>query len=445
MANYLFLRGNRNKRFFIDIAQELIERGHECYQIKFELGELLYSNSKSKITTVFAPFHVSNEQYNIPDEALLNLPIYNITYKKKILNKDTSTKELAMYKRYMYFIDRFIEEKNIDVICLFNGYHWIDQVTRIIADKRGIDTQIFEDGLFRPYTITCDPKGINAQASVPRLPSFYDSVQIDKERLEHFLFKPEKKNMYNRVQENILLVALIKFISMLGEYFRIAPKLYAHISFTQAVKYFLFKKKFKYQKHDEVELPEEYIFLPFQVARDTQIFYNSPTIKTMEQLLEIVKTGVDELNKNENRNVKIIVKEHPEDISRNNYRNLKKRYEQNNDVIFIQKYNINKLISNSLAIITVNSTVGIEALAKYKRVITLGDALYNIGGIATHCDNPERLGEVISQSLKAKLNIDRIEKFLYYLRFTYQIEGTINTPNLQTAKNVADRIQVGKK
>ncbi|WP_181833173.1 hypothetical protein [Bacillus taeanensis] len=438
MTNYLFLRGNRNKHFFIDAAEELIKRGHQCHQIKFELGELLFN---SAIKTTFAPFHVSKKQYSITDEDLLDLPIYNITYKKKILKKTVAKKELTMYKRYMYYIDHYIQENKIDVVCLFNGYHWIDQVTKVIADKRGLTTVYFEDGLFRPYTITCDAKGINANASVPQNLEFYDSLSVNKKRLKDYLFKPENKALLKRTKEDLVRIAFVKGLSMFGSFLHIAPKLYVHITFWQAVKYFTFKKTFKYRKSNELNLEEEYIFLPFQVSRDTQIFYNSPHIQTMEQLLETVLAAVKHLNETENRNIRIIVKEHPEDMARNNYKQLKKAYQNSKDVVFIQKYNIHTLIEKALAVITVNSTVGIEALSKHKKVITLGNAFYNINGIVTHCKHPEKLGETLVSALKEKINKKRIDQFLYYLRFEYQIEGTINSPSRVTAKNVADRLE----
>ncbi len=437
MANYLFLRGNRNKRFFIDIANELIHRGHHCYQMKFELGELLF---KSGIKTLYAPFHVTNKQYPISDDELLSLPIYNITYKRNILKKRTANKELVMYKRYMYVIDQYIRNNSIDVICLFNGYHWIDQVTKYIATKYGLQIRYFEDGLFRPYTITYDSKGINANASVPKDPAYYDGIQVNDERLKTYLFHPENAEMKHRTKESLLKVALIKLISMLGAVFGLNPRLYDHINFWEASKYFITKKLFSSREEDLIDWPKEYVFVPFQVSRDSQIFYNSPNIKTMETLLRVTEQAVKSINEKENRNIKVIIKEHPEDMSRNNYHELKQAYKQDDTVIFVKKFNVHKLIKRAIAVITINSTVGIEALAHHKRVITLGDSLYNIEGVTSTCTQLDRLDDVLLQSLQKPVNTSRIDKFLYYLRFHYQIEGTINFPSKVTAENVVDRM-----
>ncbi|MFC5775833.1 hypothetical protein [Ectobacillus antri] len=436
MGKYLFLRGNRNKRFFLNIANQLEKAGHTCFQIKFELGELLFKNT---IETAFAPFHVSRKAYPISDETLLSMPIYNITYRQTIMKKQVSPKELLMYKRYMYFIDQFIEKHDIDRICLFNGFHWIDQVTKYIAEQRGIQLYYFEDGLFRPYTVTCDSAGINAQASIPRNASFYDDLQIDKERLKKFLFHPENPVFLNNHKESLGKTAAVKAISMLGSVVGLHPSFYVHITWKLAIKYFLHKQLFKYRKSNAITIPEEYIFLPFQVARDSQIFYNSPYIKNMEELLDVVYDAITIFNQKHNRHLCIVVKEHPEDLTRNDYRELKMKYASKKEVIFVQKYDVKKLISKAEAVVTINSTVGIEALAQYKRVITLGDAMYNIEGVATHTP-PHMLLSTLEHVLTLKVNKQRIQKFLYYLRFHYQVEGTINSIEDDTAKNVVHRL-----
>jgi len=438
MTNYLFLRANRNKRLFIDIAEELNKLGHRSYIMKFELGDLLF---KSKgVKTIFAPFNVNNREYPITDEALLGMQIYNVTYSESILKKKVSTKELSIYKRYMYFIDRYIDQNKIDAICLFNGYHWIDQISRYLAEKKGVKVVYFEEGLFRPYTITCDPKGINATSSVSKDPNLYDAINIDKERLKKFLYKPEDPIFLNNKKESLFKVGTVKTLSMFGSFVRLHPKYFLHITLWQGIKYFLFKILYSRRKNDSIVLPEEYVFVPFQVSRDTQIFYNSPRIKKMEEFLDFVYKAVRRFNKENDRKLKVVVKEHPEDMSRNNYKDLKDKYKNIQEVIFVGKYDVKKLIKSSLVVITINSTVGIEALARNKKVITLGESLYNIEGIVYRCSNPTRLHEVLKVGLSNPLNYERIQKFIYYLRFHYQVEGMLNVPNQKTGKNIAKRI-----
>ncbi|TYS52493.1 hypothetical protein FZC83_16820 [Rossellomorea marisflavi] len=433
MTNYLFLRGNRNKTFFMNIAASLEERGHSCHLLKFELGELLFKNG---VPSTFVPFHVNKEEYPISDDELMKLSIYNITYRERILHTKVPTKELKMYKRYMHYIDKFIDKHDVQVVCLFNGYHWIDQVTKVIAHKRGLDVIYFEDGLFRPYTITCDPKGINEMSSIPRSASFYDAIELDEKRLKKHLFTPESDHLHEK-NESLLVVAFVKLLSMIGSSLHIHPNYYVHITFWQGLKYFFKKRTFSRQIEDEVELPEEYVFLPFQVSRDTQILYHSPHIKDMRDLLDHTFNAVKAINVAEGKNLHIVVKEHPEDMSRVNYDDLKERYKNEEEVLFVEKFDIHTLIEKTEAVVTINSTVGIEALAKTKRVVTLGDAFYNIEGVVHHARTPGELPETLNKSLHTKVNRGRIRKFIYYLRFHYQIEGSLQSKHKRTADKIA--------
>ncbi|WP_010197320.1 hypothetical protein [Bacillus sp. m3-13] len=49
--------------------------------------------------------------------------------------------------------------------------------------------------MFRPYTITCDEKGINANASISKDGEFFDKIKIDSNKLTEYLFKPQDEEI----------------------------------------------------------------------------------------------------------------------------------------------------------------------------------------------------------------------------------------------------------
>ena len=91
--------------------------------------------------------------------------------------------------------------------------------------------------------------------------------------------------------------------------------------------------------------------------------------------------------------------------------------------------------------ITINSTVGIESLLYYKPVITLGNAFYNIDGIVYHADNFENLDILIEKALNAPVKQDLINKFLYYLKFHYQVDGNLDHPDKKNILPAITRIK----
>ncbi|WP_243557333.1 hypothetical protein [Priestia megaterium] len=174
---------------------------------------------------------------------------------------------------------------------------------------------------------------------------------------------------------------------------------------------------------NNVNLPNNYIFIPFQVHDDSQIILNSPCIQDMEKLVNVVSEQLNIHNSKNNTDLYAVFKEHPADIGRVDYKKLYQKYKNNEKMIFLTDGDTDTILDKSKAIITVNSTVGIEGLQKYKPVIVLGNAYYDIDQITYSCKNFDQLNEIIHQALKGKLNRRLITQFLYYLRFTYQLEG----------------------
>ena len=98
----------------------------------------------------------------------------------------------------------------------------------------------------------------------------------------------------------------------------------------------------------------------------------------------------------ENLKIHIIFKEHPS--SKKDYPNLHKIASHLEYVDFANGYPTQELIEKSEAVITINSSVGVESLLFNKKVITLGNAFYNIEGIVKNAKDKEELIEILKKS-----------------------------------------------
>lgn len=112
--------------------------------------------------------------------------------------------------------------------------------------------------------------------------------------------------------------------------------------------------------------PKEYIFLPLQVSSDTQIKLHSEynNIKAINLAHSESKAS----------NVELVVKIHPAENDPSEIYRIRK--EQEKLGFHISDENTVELIKNAQSIITINSTVGMEALLYRKPVKTLGRCLY---------------------------------------------------------------------
>lgn len=171
------------------------------------------------------------------------------------------------------------------------------------------------------------------------------------------------------------------------------------------------------------------VYVPFQVDYDTQIISHSPWIKSMEDLFSVIYDI-----SNRNSNLSFVVKEHPK--SSRQYNTYHKISES---ISFCNDKASDALIEESDIVITVNSTVGLEALFSGKKVITLGKAFYNIDGLAINVSGSDELEKVI---LNKEIQPDSklVSSFRRYLKAEYYLKGNWRNPDDEHAKKFYEKL-----
>jgi capsule polysaccharide modification protein KpsS len=417
---------------FNDIGVELRKHNIKSYAITFNLGDkYLYKD----INTI----DVNEKIKNIKEinqnklKKILDIDNYYTKKKEKILNENLTKREKIYFYKYVIFLEEIIKRKNIKFILMQNDTRWQHSLAIYVANKLGIDYYVFELGLFRPNTITIDSQGVNYNNSVPRDKEFYKNITI------------EKKFDYSQIESNISEFKRNIIIAKYMIYYRIGEILGNNSLENKTVRLKDYFSRFynAYIKKNEennkkMKLPENYIFAPFQVVNDSQTLVHSDFDNMME-FAKIIIEGVKKYNKKNNNNLSIIFKEHPMDVGKISYEEFYKKYEKDESIIFLKRGDTKKIIKNSKLVITINSTVGIEALEMHKKVICLGRAFYTIDNIAKK-SNQNTLANDIEQFINKELNIDLIDNFLNYLKYEYQVEGNEYYYNKDQIKKITEMI-----
>ena len=282
---------------------------------------------------------------------------YNFPMPKFLLKAFYKLNAIFCFMRYFTIIPKY------NKILVWNGFMFRQAIALEIAKLYNIKPIYFETG-FLPNRFVIDKKGVNFYNSVPRNIKFYKNYKNDK---------PLPKELIPRAPRNA--------------------------------------KKFSNLKKEP--LPKEFIFIPFQVDYDTQILLFSPWIKNMEELFFTLKEISEKLN------INIVFKEHPS--SKKEYPHLHKIAKNSKYIQFANAYPTQELIQKAKAIITINSSVGIESLLFYKKVITLGEAFYNIENIVKHCKNKPELFDTLQKLDNYEIDKNLITNFLKYLYWDYLI------------------------
>ncbi len=276
-----------------------------------------------------------------------------------------------------------------ETVVIWNGMKQPNRTPYIVAQAAGKETMLFENGLL-PNTTVLDSKGVNAVNSLPRDPNFYLNWQGKVEDADKTL---------------------------------VARKAHKNRKVSKA----------------EITLPERYIFVPFQVPNDTQIVCHSPWVPDMESFYQSIENALTFLQQQADwKQVKFVIKEHPSWP-----RSFVDLHNKNSDIIFANENNTQALIENSLAVITINSTVGIESLLLNKNVITLGNAFFNIDGLVYHCADQLQLNNTLLTIEQHSVNQELVNKFLNYMKVEYLLPQSWNnlTNEIEHFEAVAQRLE----
>jgi len=281
----------------------------------------------------------------------------SLTIPKQILYVYFALELFEKYLRYMLTLD-----PKKDYYIFWNGKKPRHLIAIQIVKLWGIEVRYMENGLL-PNRLVFDAKGVNFENSVPRERVFFENYKA----------------------RGLLPQTLI-------------PRVAYH------------SDKFK---DERITIPKEFIFVPFQVDYDSQILLYSPWIEDMRAFFNLIELLAKESD------MHFIIKEHPS--SRKDYDDLHKKSEAIENVSFVNGYSTQELIEKSSAVLTINSTVGIESLLLKKRVIVLGDACYAIEGISKRVSNFQALLEILENLENWKVEDSLRENFLNYLYFDYLI------------------------
>lgn len=281
--------------------------------------------------------------------------------------------------QYAYILDQLKTDTN-RVAIVFNGYLAPNALLQLAAEKLNMRILFVENG-FYPKTMQCDISGINALSTLPRDSRFYD--QLD----EQLVGNTWPKSFETR------------------------------------------KSKLKPSNAKQNKLPETYTFVPFQVPSDMQVLALSPWIGDMVHLYnEIAKLAVRYPNEN------FVIKEHPSfPLS------IIESVEQHPNIHFCNHAETKQLIEASKAVITINSTVGLEALTLGKKVITLGDAHYAIDDVVLEANCSETLAMQFQALENWQPNIERRDNFVRFVYGQFLLPTSIKEPAANLANMLADR------
>ncbi|MCP5334794.1 MAG: hypothetical protein H7A08_03765 [Oceanospirillaceae bacterium] len=189
-------------------------------------------------------------------------------------------------------------------------------------------------------------------------------------------------------------------------------------------------------------LPDEYYFVPLQVNTDSQVTLFSPWIANMRDLLgRLEQLNATLQNKMGKTSPVFVIKRHP--AAEDKHLDILQKWAGHTHLIFADDCATPALIQHAKAVITINSTVGIESIIAAKAVIVLGQAFYNIPALTLSANNATELENAVMQIEQGwQPDADLRNRFLVHLEQVYQVQGDWRAnDNSQHVQHMVQRLE----
>lgn len=279
------------------------------------------------------------------------------------------------------YLDIFLRTHGIDCILVFGDCRPIHAAAGRVAQERGVQYWVFEEGYIRPNFITLEQHGVNALSSLPTSRDVYDAWPHTS--------LPEEVS----VPASFGLAALYAMV-----YFTAATLAWPwfwryqhHRSLSMLdglcwVRSYWRKKHFQTVEANVLDglKPNEgqkFFLAVLQVASDAQVIVHSP----FQSVAEFIVDTVESFAQHAPADVVLLIKHHPMDRGYSDYSqligSLSKAFGLDNRVRYIHDQHLPTLLAHAEGVVTINSTVGLSALFHGTPVITRGDSIYSLPGL----------------------------------------------------------------
>lgn len=418
-------------RFFLDIEKHLKDKSNASVNLK------IYSIHFSGFLYTFFRLKFSSW---IPVKAWVKAKRKKRFYKKCIKASDTykgiaykdciefhtainsSISKTDLQFQALAYIDIFSElfkKEQPKYLLTLGDSRLCVEIAIALAKKDKIKVYYIEKGPFN--TTFFDDKGVNANLSIRR--NYNSEIASNKSlKLDKHIITNSKKYARSPIYRGLDLV-----ISKLFEKTKLYPP---DLKFTDAISLKLQKTKTNLSLKN-TKLTKPVYLLILQIPFDVNMIKHSPFFNSHTEIVKHVYACLPE-------NAALVIREHPLYISK--YENVMYHFIRENNILIDNSTPLNNALESAKVVVVNNSTVGIEAILKYKTVVVLGNAFYDNKYVCLKLNRIDELKNTLENALINKVNKNEIDRFKTVLFNTVLVEGDVIDKDLTSSKHIANHL-----
>lgn len=354
------------------------------------------------------------------------ISLENLVFPYCQLNKSLSKRQLLLQAvSYIDLVEKELVSNRPDLILLIGDSRMLIEITKKLAREHGVKTYYIEQGPFG--TTVFDRKGVNANASIRDFQFENKETGSDWGTIELFMNRnfPRKyiRSPFYRGMD-YLLGYILENTKFYPPDLKIPELFFKKYDLCEDDRFKKFPKR-AYQQGKPIFL------LICQVPFDVNLSHHSPFFKSHSELLERVFESLPPKSM-------LVVREHP--LYRGKYEDRFYELLLTEQIFVDCGQNLHASLEYANVVIVNNSTVGLEAIAKHKPVVVLGNSYYDLPPLCLKCTTAEKLGELLQKSLSFKPSRPKSLTFLHAYFFEHLIKGHLTDRNLGAASAIAKKI-----
>ncbi|MDD2828396.1 MAG: capsular biosynthesis protein [Sulfuricurvum sp.] len=338
------------------------------------------------------------------------------------------------FDQWESYFTNFIETYNIDTVIFFGDCRKYHQVSHKVADYKGLDIGVFEEGYVRPDYITFEEFGVNGYSQLSRDPQFYKSLSE-----EEFL-APDPIPVGNTFWCMASHAVLYYFFSAV--LYPVFHRYTHHRPLNPFETFYwirsLWRKQYYKMKEYGMQMDliehhsKSYYLAPLQISTDAQVREHSD-FSSVENFIERI---IGSFSANAPKDTLLVIKHHPLDRGYHDYSSFIRRLAHHHNVAtrvrYIHDQHLPSLLEHARGVVMINSTVGLSAIHHNAPVLACGTAIYDFEGMTYQGS----IHSFWNAAETFKINRDLYHRFRGYVIRSNQINGSfyrcLNHSNLHS-------------